>query len=148
MTLTVDRQVTSLEISKKLEELGVKQESLFYWVHDHVNDIWEIVIDFNCNGMGRNYDWNGKISAFTVSELGEMLFKSKVNCRSRSIQDLLPQYWSNHNKWEIHCTHYYNEKGNQVVDLKIDIIANTEADARGKMLIYLIENGLLKKENV
>ena len=30
----IEWQVSNLELSKKLKELGVKQESLFYWVKD------------------------------------------------------------------------------------------------------------------
>lgn len=144
--MKLDEQVVSLEIAKKLKELGVKQNSLFIWeYHGKEGErlgIGSYRLEYykTHEGLERQKD---DLSAYTVAELGEMLFKSNINCRSKTIQDALPQFWSNHNMWEIHTTHYYNERGNQVVDLKIDIVADTEADARGKMLIYLIENKLI-----
>ena len=35
--MKLQNQVCSLELSKKLKELGVKQESLWYWIRDDDN---------------------------------------------------------------------------------------------------------------
>ena len=37
--MKLENQVVSLEIAKSLKELGVKQESLFYWV-SRGNGVW------------------------------------------------------------------------------------------------------------
>jgi len=69
--MTPKDQVISLELSKQLSELGLKQHSLFYW--EWVND--------NCYGVRyfpfcvtpRNAGEFLHFSAFTSSELMEML---------------------------------------------------------------------------
>ena len=63
MILPLEKQVCSLELAKKLKELGVRQESIFYW---EKRDGWELVDD--------PYDDQFELySAFTVAELGELL---------------------------------------------------------------------------
>lgn len=59
--MKLEDQVVSLELAKKLRELGVKQESAFYWDSDSEMQQWSV----------RRY--RGFYSAFTVAELGEML---------------------------------------------------------------------------
>ena len=82
MILPLVKQVTSLELSKRLCELGVKQESLFYWTDGY------LVISINMDLLlennnvrtlsGINNSWpddeiNEHYSAFTSSELLEFL---------------------------------------------------------------------------
>lgn len=61
--MTLESQVCSLELSKRLKELGVKQESLFYWNQGIVCDSSFKVIPEAC-------------SAFTCGELGELIKKA------------------------------------------------------------------------
>lgn len=63
--MKLEQQVTSLEISKRLKELGVKQESYFIWVEEG----WRHIPFLS----DRNHGYVGSCSAFTSSELGEML---------------------------------------------------------------------------
>lgn len=114
--MELKNQVVSLELSKKLKDLWVEQNSLFY--HDiklekvaWSGDIQSAPVDFK----GRYY------SAFTVAELGEML------------PQLVSSY--RYEKWT--CTMTNSSE-------MTTYTANTEADARAKMLIYLLENNLLK----
>lgn len=67
--MKLEDQVTSLELSKKLKEIGVKQESLFYWVD---NEKWsdECQLEY-IPELEFPRDENS-ISAFTVAELGEL----------------------------------------------------------------------------
>lgn len=62
--MTLEKQVTGLDISQRLKELGVKQESLFWWYS--TNNGWMITAE-PANWMDE------KTSAFTVAELGELL---------------------------------------------------------------------------
>lgn len=134
MTLTT--QCVSLPIAQKLKALGVPQESLFNWVQ--WNEKGEDDYKKTCKEYGWKYNpnkaeimWGSPhkpkhldvISAFTVAELGEML----------------PVYSSSEqhsNEWRAGIV----KQGEK----KLMGTATTEADARGLMLIYLLENGLLK----
>jgi len=131
--MELEKQVTSLDISKRLKELGVKQDSLFYWVREghHFFDSKEIQprepkleqvkppYDFPYESVG---------SAFTVAELGEMI--PMWSCDSwkpaETTNAALKGTW---------CCDFDEDK-------KTRQYAETEADARGEMLIYLLENKL------
>jgi hypothetical protein len=73
--MLLEYQVVSLELAKKLKELGVKQESLFYWVHANGDGIgsWDQTIPI-ISYIPKIENYHLTIaSAFTVAELGEML---------------------------------------------------------------------------
>jgi len=114
VSMRLEDQVCSLELAKRLKELGVNQESLYEWV-----ERWG---DKTCGIFPSDNDIvNTKWSAFTVAELGEML---------------LPDIYS-----------YKTPDGSWVCARKSPtylVDAETEADARAKLLIYLIEQGLVK----
>ena len=61
--MKLEQHVCSLDLAKRLKELGVKQESLFWW--------GEITKEVHYCKAGKPLH----ISAFTVAELGEMLPK-------------------------------------------------------------------------
>lgn len=136
--MKLESQVTSLEISKRLKELGVKQESLFWW--DSSNSIC-------CAGPKRmgntfypenldSYYTKNTISAFTVAELGEML-PEDITVEGINYQI---QFTNG-----IHSIGYQGEIDVSVFKVIHETIGLTEVDARGKMLIYLLENGLIEK---
>lgn len=119
--MKLEQQVTSLKISKRLKELGVKQDSLFWWSikEDGISDICVLIRENEKND--KYYD--GYYSAFTSAELGEILSEYK--------QGIMPSFNSNFDHgW------YYKGYGWTVHE-------RTEADARGKMLIYLLEHNLI-----
>lgn len=128
--MTLENQVVSLELSKKLKELGVRQESLFFRVKTLAADGWFYRM------------WNEKmlaevesVSAFTVAELGEML-PFELGSRFLSIHEDV------RGGWDI----YYekNSLGAIVSILQMEVIwGDTLADALAKMLIYLLENNLI-----
>jgi len=135
--MKLENQVCSLELAKKLKELGVKQESLFYWCE--YKDQFVIPIKTKPYVIFGNRKWKKEllISAFTVAELGEML----------------PHRIPNHQKVNpysfIDVDFYKNPSGfyqgwiNNSRVTSCVIMSDTEANARAKMLIYLIENNLL-----
>lgn len=108
----------------------VKQESLFYW---HVATLG-MGADKVRFGDEQHRDGTTPLySAFTVAELGEML-PNDVNDAALMMDKTSDEYrvWyanPNEDDWPF--------------DLSIVRIARTEADARAKMLIYLLENKLI-----
>lgn len=123
--MTLESQVTNLELSKKLKELGVKQNSFFYWI------TWDDGDTKLHNYSGEGQDLVGDYcSAFTCSELGEILPRS---------------LWIKRESYYLNICH--NAAGGWLVSYGeykyLSIGAETMADAMAKMLIYLIENKLL-----
>lgn len=122
-------QVVSLKLAKRLKEFGVKQESLYGWCltnsklkHNEVVLTCAQAINhslYNCHLQKETY-----VSAFTVAELGNFLNR----CAS----------YRQDNKLYI-CIMFYVPGGYRQE-------AETEADARAKMLIYLLENGLIEND--
>lgn len=127
--MKLEQQVVSLELAKKLKELGVKQESYFHW--RELEDATFLVSDCDCSSPDGD-----DIAAFTVAELGEMLpsiiidfeLKYRLKIEKTDIWEIIYEEVTNE-----------NEKGFLLV-----ADDQTEADARAKMLIYLIENNLIK----
>lgn len=134
--MKLEQQVTSLEISKRLKELGVKQESLFWWGSAIPGaGILKRDSDFSLSSMPvkLNGNWKGFYSAFTVAELGEMLPEGYATYVAPHQKKIPPAKW----KCIFPMPH----------NLEKDVFADTEADARGKMLVYLLENNLLTPTN-
>lgn len=133
--MKVEKQVCSLKLAKRLKELGVKQESLWYYVaqaqyadDEEVDPIWVLRSDKQSCKMER-------YSAFTVAEFGEMLPSAiKLNGISSAV---LTGKMKNGTCF---CGLY-----SSVEKAQAEYSALTEADARAKMLIYLLENKLINK---
>lgn len=135
--MKLEDQVCSLDLAKRLNELGVKQDSLFYWgwyeplddiVRQRGGHLWRLSLGLNtpadCYALAEPDE---RYAAFTVAELGEML---PQGCASfKSLKD---------GEWVI-TPSYSLEKE---LDVK-DMYAKTEAEARAAMLIYLLENKLI-----
>lgn len=68
--MQLEQQVTSLELSKKLNELGVPQESLFRWYENLRHTESGVYCDLWSNWDEYDGDW---VAAYTVAELGELL---------------------------------------------------------------------------
>ena len=126
--MELKKQVCSLELAKRIKELGVKQDSLcFYLDYEDIRGVRLVVDEWQDAKEYKTY------SAYTVAELGEML----------------PDYLTlNHNILQldilkIETDWVINYRIGCAKAASIGIRANTEADARAKMLIYLIENKLI-----
>lgn len=122
--MNLENLVCSLDLAKRLKELGVKQESLFY--------------RFSCRGFQYlfckyyeqysphvNLDIKDGYSAFTAAELGEMLSDGFYTTKIQG------GYWKcSCVELNAYTTHHSFGK--------------SEADARAKLLIFLIEEDLIK----
>lgn len=138
--MKLENQVSSLELSKRLKALGVKQDGYFQWCYgadvdpgneeEAISKRWELDKHDGALGMFSLYD---SCSAFTCSELGEMLPNDFLSGRDGN---------------EFVCC--FNQNEERDVDQKFeDCFLDTweddrEVNARAKMLIHLIESGLVK----
>lgn len=133
--MKLENQVCSLELAEKLKELGVKQESLFYWEHkgwDEKEPIHKLLPEWEINLK----DFQPfRFSAFTVAELGEML-PEWVTIEGKKYHGQ-----TNRSGKDFYCS--YGEYGKGAYLMNHLEVANTEANARTKMLIYLLENKLI-----
>lgn len=139
--MKLEDQVCSLPLAKRLKELGVKQESLMYWRIECGGREPFLVIQHRLS-IDRECSCS-EVSAFTAAEMGKLL-PSGI-------------------EWEGHIMTFeswtYGDPMKHAV--KYRIVGNdeslhrapvnafseeNEADTRAKMLIYLIENGLLKEK--
>lgn len=128
--MKLENQVCALEYSKKLKELGVKQESLFYWSHSQRTG-WFLANRRDVLIGEENVPIENAVSAFTVAELGEML---------QSPLGVMPIMYSDLGQWYFWPS---EELAKNLPHPRLPVSANTEADARAKMLIYLLENKLI-----
>ncbi len=141
--MKLEEQVVSLEIAKKLKELGVEQESYFWWVDTKEEGGEGFRLREN-----RTAEWLEHLkatqpaaknmeyySAFTVAELGEMLPD-----RIESFEFQLCKYKNTIEHKFIYLMGYWDVENHEWRYVQEGY---TEADARGKMLIYLKENKLI-----
>lgn len=129
----MEDQVVSFDLAKKLKDLGVKQGSVWYWVYTFPPNIklglaigggcWLFDTDFYTGTVKTGGD---PISAFTVSELGELLPEMFTDNSAGN----LPHINKADGFWQID----YPPNG------KVFAQFGNEADARAAMLIWLTEN--------
>ena len=150
--MKIEKQVCNLELSQKIKELGVKQESIFYHMENTALPSDNKIMYFR---ETKSYQIRKDkaiissgvikyISAFTVAELGEMLPNTIrknekdyfLNCYFSPLSsdggtDFEVSYESGDDK----TLAYISNEPNDMIE--------SEANARAKMLIYLLENKLL-----
>lgn len=121
MILPLESQCSSLESSKRLKSLGVRQDSLFVWAEvNQGGKEWKYNIVRNDFQADIEY-----IAAFTCAELGELMPKWAATFKANSPEGII---WTAEDGQSPEHKH----------------IGATEAEARAKMLIYLIEQGLME----
>ena len=114
------QQCTNLELSQELKKLGYPQESLFKW-HSKTDENGKL-----CHTSLEYFPGkciNEDIAAPTVAELGERLPDYFISMKRNWLAD-----------WK--CFDGHGEKDTIT---ELFFTADTEADARAKMLIYLLK---------
>lgn len=147
--MELEKQVCSLELAKRLKELNCRQESAFYWVPTYemffgrrpkeLKPKAYIVVDGNASTF-----YDHKFAAFTCSELGEMLpheIKLTIGLSWGMFMLTITKYEDN---WFVK----YEPKGFKTDKASPSKHADTEADARCAMLIYLIEKGIVDASKI
>jgi len=119
--MKLEDQIVSLELAKKLKEVGYPQEGLWWW------NINEIISSprLNFYTIIAKEGQDDFIVAPTVAELGDRL-------KNITLVSFFPYYIKNKNVW------HTGFKESNIND-------NTEANARAKMWLYLKENKLAKE---
>lgn len=131
--------VCDLVYAKKLEKLGVKQKSLWYWLNAY--GIWWIQANKSTDRIRAIDPKVEHFSGFTVSELGKML-PEYIDQKGKIYRLIITKYIPSMG-WVVE----YRELGHLMMKIKNKYVlenAQTEANARAKMLIYLIKEGVIK----
>ncbi len=137
--MKLEDQVISLDLAKRMKELGFVQESLWYWVQWIFDEGNYCTIEPYSRGLAKEQVLN-RYSAYTVSELGEML---PMRLRLEAAD-----YWLRTTKgkrvWDIrYCSYSKSRYHNYGLPDRGMFQGDTESDCRAKMLIYLKEKNLL-----
>jgi len=151
--MQLEQQVVSLELAKRLKELGVKQESIFHW-QVQIQDGQEIVFISNTGitmwlkpdeifGQCLQHDpLTQSYSAFTVAELLEILPNNDPNTGKRiSFGIEFPELGKELGKYYAvsdladypHDDHFYDDNfANCLAELVIHLIENKLIDISEK----------------
>lgn len=145
--MKLEQQVVSLELAKKLKDLGVKQESFFKWREFD---------DIGLSGRDRG-EWViqqfdkprsayviQSIAAFTVAELGEMLPEEISDEGENDVSWHHLYTYPTGAHWC--CSYRFHNGADGTWSTTYVEKARAEADARAKMLIYLIETNLVQNK--
>lgn len=128
--MKLENQVISLDNAKKLKNLGVNRESYFEWVLRY--EAWEIW----CQWIKSDYETGAEkefIPAYSVAELGMMLPDDCGTSRDHDLGFTIYTY-DKTDTGEFFINHYHT--------------TDTEADARARMIIDLLENNAITIEDV
>ncbi len=164
--MSLSEIVCSAEISVKLRELGVKHKSMFSWfdTEKYGNVVEESHASFDLD----NYISVQRIgAAYTVEEIFEMLpnifYKDEIRqmdcldhdtniCRPKELTirhryhlKLMPVAFLDRHWYCWAIGHGYDNFGIPVSEISFGEHDMTAAGAAAKMLIYLIENGLMNE---
>jgi hypothetical protein len=133
--MDISKQVASLEQAKRLKELGVTADSYFRWVCgiSEPKEDYILASEYSSKSVRRN-----EFPAYTVAELGEMLPKR------------YEAYWTE--SYNLGCGEWrcdlYKRVGDSHSEVELSKYGSTEAEARCAMLIHLIEQGIIKPEQI
>lgn len=126
--MEIQKQVCSLELSKKLKELGVEQESEFFWAESNFVSLTPVkLLSKHTSDHERSF-----YAAFTVAELGLKLPNKTITWKAQ-----YGMIWFCKAK----VRHYVTDKSGLDLYPLSDgaVVLDAEANAKAKALIYLIE---------
>jgi hypothetical protein len=129
--MPLEQQVCSRGLAKRLEELGVRQESAFWWIDRKLT---------YTGGRSSPAQLKGGVAAFTVAVLGEML-PDEITIPSKNGK--LHTHWLRFGRYRVAGDRFWCAYPGGTARTNLEERAPTEADARAKLLIYLLEHQLL-----
>lgn len=127
--MKLEDQVASLELSKKLKELGLFQDSFFYWSNPY--SPYPRLVTWQEPAERSGDFW---ISAYSVAELGEMLPDYAGNFDWLTIM-------KDNEGWNLS---YDSISMGDHTDHLFSLTGFNEANLRADALIYLIENKFME----
>ena len=131
--IPLEHQVCSRELAKRLAELGVRQESVFWWVDRKLT---------YTGGLAAHAQLQGGVAAFTVAELGEML-PDDITIPSKNGKPRVQTHWLRFGRYRVAGHRFWCAYPGGSARTNLEERAHTEADARAKILIYLLEHHLI-----
>ena len=142
--MNLEKQVVSLELSKQLKELGFKQDSIFEYrkFDGDKGFFWSspLLVGKIPEKLGIANVGFGKLSTYTVAELGEKL-PDRLDEKAQAT-DYETHYFFEITKdvknWEV------SYRGSGDSGCKIFVGDENLSNAMAKVLIYLKENNLIK----
>ena len=89
-------QLTNLELSKFLKELGVKQESLWCWTNENDEPVLQENVSYN-KFEKKDKTYFDCLSAFTVAELYKIIYDKGLDfgLPNRLKPEIIPTYIAN-----------------------------------------------------
>lgn len=124
--MTIESHVCSLDLARKLRDLGVKQESYFYWFE------WATTSIVKDKYYSSQISGEKPYSAYLSSELGELM---PDNIEHPDEADQTIHLEINHSVlWSVTYTWQHFKTFSD----------NSLCNAMAKMLIHLIEQGIVK----
>ena len=126
--MDLSKQVISLDLAKRLKELGAPQDSCFIYLNNNLQyrDLCPYAITY--------------VAAYTVAELGEMLPESIDKPTTRDWYVLYMSRFAGNCYHADYCLPPHHEVG-ESFDSEVSPVSM--ADAYGLMLAWLIENGYI-----
>ena len=119
--MKLEEKVCSLELAKELKKLGVKQDSLWYWIE--IKNEWLIISQDDIKEYSNMFNYiSENYSAFTVAELG-IYFKDINRKKLERKLASSDKFWI---EWEL-------QKDKIIMDLNFLV----------EILIYLIKNKII-----
>jgi len=129
--MPLEQQVCSYELAQRLAALGVRQESVFWWIDRTLT---------YTGGRTSHAPRQGGIAAFTVAELGAML-PDEITIPAKN--GTLHTHWLRFGRYRVAGNRFWCAYPGGTARTNLEERAHTEADARAQLLIYLLEHHLL-----
>jgi hypothetical protein len=137
--MKLEKQVCSFMQAKKLSDLGLKAVTYFYWVKGENEEPTLIPCPANPETIRKKI-----YPAPTVAELG-ILLPAEITYED---EDLYLQGTMGNRPGEFYYIWFQFATDNAEWELFPAIEEDTEAEARAEALIWLMENGIVKPENL
>ena len=136
--MKIEKQVVSLKPAEEMAELGFKQDSIWVWMKAPRTGNIEVVLRLTM-GLLEDQKWKLVCAAYTVAEVGEILPDRILHGVMPTPYDLSIEkfVYDKDVEWRVK---YRNES---ICDTFYFVKADSEADARAKMCIWLREEGLI-----